>query len=41
MTDLTPLGAPDRLELGEGIRWVDGRLVCVDILTAACSLPRR
>ncbi|WP_387903633.1 SMP-30/gluconolactonase/LRE family protein [Streptomyces argenteolus] len=33
MTDLTPLGAPDRLELGEGIRWVDGRLVCVDILT--------
>ncbi|MFE9703249.1 SMP-30/gluconolactonase/LRE family protein [Streptomyces sp. NPDC005930] len=33
MTDLTPLGAPDRLELGEGIRWARGRLVCVDILT--------
>jgi hypothetical protein len=33
MTDPMPLGAPDRLELGEGIRWADGRLVCVDILT--------
>ncbi|MEU3328250.1 SMP-30/gluconolactonase/LRE family protein [Streptomyces albus] len=33
MTDPTPLGAPDRLELGEGIRWVDGRLFCADILT--------
>ncbi|MEV0035964.1 SMP-30/gluconolactonase/LRE family protein [Streptomyces sp. NPDC050804] len=24
---------PDRLELGEGIRWVDGRIVLVDILS--------
>jgi sugar lactone lactonase YvrE len=32
----TPQPAPcwsDRLELGEGIRWVDGRIVLVDILT--------
>ncbi|MET9356994.1 SMP-30/gluconolactonase/LRE family protein [Streptomyces sp. NPDC006617] len=39
MTDLSPLGAPDRLELGEGVRWVDGRLVCVDILTGRLLTP--
>ncbi|MYS75621.1 SMP-30/gluconolactonase/LRE family protein, partial [Streptomyces sp. SID5926] len=39
MTDLSPLGAPDRLELGEGIRWADGRLVCVDILTGRLLTP--
>jgi sugar lactone lactonase YvrE len=30
MTPVTAL-APDRLELGEGSRWIDGRLVLVDI----------
>ncbi|MFE9722825.1 SMP-30/gluconolactonase/LRE family protein [Streptomyces sp. NPDC005794] len=39
MTVLTPLNFPDRLELGEGIRWVDGRLVCVDILTGRLLTP--
>ncbi|MFG3151636.1 SMP-30/gluconolactonase/LRE family protein [Streptomyces sp. NPDC048219] len=39
MTELTPLGAPDRLELGEGVRWADGRLVCVDILTGRLLTP--
>ncbi|MFD5650173.1 SMP-30/gluconolactonase/LRE family protein [Streptomyces sp. NPDC127039] len=39
MTDPAPLGAPDRLELGEGIRWADGRLVCVDILTGRLLTP--
>ncbi|MGW0788095.1 SMP-30/gluconolactonase/LRE family protein [Streptomyces sp. NPDC002911] len=39
MTILTPLDFPDRLELGEGIRWVDGRLVFVDILTGRLLTP--
>ncbi|MER7190594.1 SMP-30/gluconolactonase/LRE family protein [Streptomyces flaveolus] len=39
MTDPTPLGAPDRLELGEGIRWADGRLAFVDILTGRLLTP--
>ncbi|MFB4420803.1 SMP-30/gluconolactonase/LRE family protein [Streptomyces sp. QL37] len=39
MTDLMPLGVPDRLDLGEGIRWADGRLVCVDILTGRLLTP--
>ncbi|GGV87682.1 calcium-binding protein [Streptomyces griseoloalbus] len=39
MTDLTPLDPLDRLDLGEGIRWVDGRLVCVDILTGRLLTP--
>ncbi|GAA4812493.1 hypothetical protein [Streptomyces ziwulingensis] len=29
MTTMTPLDHPDRLELGEGIRWVDSGLGAV------------
>ncbi|MEU4893033.1 SMP-30/gluconolactonase/LRE family protein [Streptomyces sp. NPDC044780] len=41
MTDLTPMEPSDRLELGEGIRWADGRLVLVDILTGRLMTPRQ
>lgn len=39
MTTMTPLDHPDRLELGEGIRWVGSGLVCVDILTGRLLTP--
>jgi hypothetical protein len=29
----------DRLELGEGARWVDGRVVLVDLFTVPVDVP--